>query len=119
MKTTLILEELSLFVLALIVFTLQSPYAWWLIPVCILLPDISMLGYLAGNRTGAFVYNFIHHKGIALLVYLLGWYFRQDWVLFTGIILFAHSAMDRMFGYGLKYVTGFKYTHLGKIGKEA
>jgi hypothetical protein len=78
-----------------------------------------MLGYLAGNRTGPFVYNFIHHKGIALLVYLLGWYFRQDWVLFTGIILFAHSAMDRMFGYGLKYVTGFKYTHLGRIGKEA
>jgi hypothetical protein len=26
--------------------------------------------------------------------------------------------MDRMMGYGLKYETGFKDTHLGKIGKK-
>jgi hypothetical protein len=118
MKTILILEELALFLLAILAFYLQSPYAWWLLPACILLPDLSMLGYLAGNRTGAFVYNLVHHKGIALTVYVAGVYFRQDWVVFTGIILFAHSVMDRMFGYGLKYETGFKDTHLGKIGKQ-
>ncbi|TAG51385.1 MAG: DUF4260 family protein, partial [Runella slithyformis] len=30
-----------------------------------------------------------------------------------GIILFAHSAMDRIAGYGLKYEDAFKHTHLG------
>ncbi|MEO6611453.1 MAG: DUF4260 family protein [Chitinophagaceae bacterium] len=30
----------------------------------------------------------------------------------------GHSSMDRMFGYGLKTNEGFKYTHLGMIGKE-
>lgn len=118
MKTILILEELALFLLAILAFHLQSPYAWWLFPACILLPDLSMLGYLGGNRTGAFVYNLVHHKGIALTVYVAGLYFRQDWIVFTGIILFAHSVMDRMFGYGLKYETGFKDTHLGKVGKQ-
>ena len=36
----------------------------------------------------------------------------------AGIILFGHSSMDRMFGYGLKLKEGFKYTHLGMIGKK-
>jgi hypothetical protein len=37
----------------------------------------------------------------------------------AGVILFSHSSMDRMFGYGLKYTKGFAYTHLGTIGKQA
>lgn len=32
--------------------------------------------------------------------------------------MLGHSAMDRLFGYGLKYNKGFKYTHLGEIGRE-
>jgi len=32
--------------------------------------------------------------------------------------MFGHSSMDRMFGYGLKTEEGFKYTHLGMIGKK-
>ena len=35
----------------------------------------------------------------------------------AGIILLAHSAFDRMLGYGLKYSDSFKNSHLGKIGK--
>lgn len=31
--------------------------------------------------------------------------------------LFSHSAMDRIFGYGLKHENGFKFTHLREIGK--
>lgn len=119
MKTILNLEEAGMLLLAIAAFYLQSPYAWWVFLLCILLPDLSMLGYAAGNKAGAFVYNFVHHKGVAILVYLAGYYFHTDWLLFTGIILFAHSCMDRIFGYGLKYVTGFKDTHLGEIGPQA
>lgn len=32
--------------------------------------------------------------------------------------LFAHIGMDRLLGYGLKYPTGFRHTHLGRIGRE-
>jgi hypothetical protein len=35
-----------------------------------------------------------------------------------GIVLFGHSSLDRMLGFGLKYKEGFGFTHLGKIGKE-
>jgi hypothetical protein len=36
----------------------------------------------------------------------------------AGIILFGHSSMDRIFGYGLKLNEGFKFTHLGLVGNK-
>jgi len=89
----------------------------WL--VWILAPDLSMLGYLAGNKAGAVCYNLVHHKGAAILIYLAGLYMRNETLEFAGLILFGHSSMDRGMGYGLKYFSGFQDTHLGKIGKAA
>lgn len=76
-----------------------------------------MIGYAAGNKVGAAMYNFFHHKGVAIAVGLIGMYMSNPMLQLVGIILFAHSSMDRIFGYGLKYYKGFKFTHLGEIGK--
>ena len=84
----------------------------------VLVPDISMLGYLAGNKAGAAAYNLFHHKGVAVAVFMAGLLMPQMLVQMIGLILFGHSSMDRMFGYGLKLPEGFKYTHLGIIGKK-
>ncbi|MFG4001059.1 DUF4260 domain-containing protein [Flavobacterium aquidurense] len=116
MKTIIKLEEAALFILGIFLFN-RLHFEWWWFLVLILAPDLSMLGYLFGNKSGAFFYNVFHHKGIALLVYALGCYLSIETIQLAGIILFAHSAMDRIFGYGLKYEKGFKYTHLGEIGK--
>ncbi|WP_072995386.1 DUF4260 domain-containing protein [Pseudozobellia thermophila] len=116
MKNSLKLEELAMFGLGIYLFAML-PYAWWWFLALLLAPDIGMVGYLFGNRIGALVYNLFHHKAIAIAIYVLASYFsRPEWQL-VGIILFSHSAMDRMFGYGLKYDKGFKFTHLGEIGK--
>ena len=37
----------------------------------------------------------------------------------AGIIWGAHVGFDRALGYGLKYSTGFGFTHLGLIGRAA
>jgi hypothetical protein len=116
MKTVIKLEELGLFIFGIYLFSLLN-YQWWWFLVLILAPDLSMLGYVFGNKSGAFLYNAFHHKGIAVLLYILGCYFKNEILQLAGIILFSHSAMDRIFGYGLKYENGFKYTHLGEIGK--
>ena len=34
--------------------------SWWLFAVLLLVPDLSVLGYLAGPRVGALVYNAAH-----------------------------------------------------------
>ncbi|CAM3536489.1 DUF4260 domain-containing protein [Zobellia roscoffensis] len=116
MKQLLKTEELVMFLFGIYIFSLL-PYAWWWFLVLLLTPDIGMLGYLLGDKIGAVCYNIFHHKGIALAIYIIGAYLSEPIVQLTGIILFSHAAMDRIFGYGLKYDKGFKFTHLGEIGK--
>lgn len=116
MKTSIKLEELAMFIVGYYLFTLL-PLSWWWFFVLLLAPDIGMLGYIFGNKTGAISYNIFHHKGLAIAIYLLGAYFSFSLLEGIGIILFAHSSLDRALGYGLKYEKGFKYTHLGELGE--
>ena len=116
MKLILKSEEMLMFLLGIYLFNLLD-FRWWWFLVLILVPDVGMVGYLFGNKVGAAVYNLFHHKGLAIAIYLLGAYLSQPMLQLVGIILFSHSAMDRILGYGLKYNKGFKFTHLGEIGK--
>lgn len=117
MKNLLKLEELAMFLLGIFMYGLLG-YSWWLFLALILTPDIGMLGYLFNNKAGAIGYNMFHHKGVAILLYFVGIYLSMPIVQMVGVILFAHSSMDRIFGYGLKFDQGFKYTHFGEIGKN-
>ena len=117
MKTILRLEELGIFGLALFLFV-QTSFGWWWLPLLILTPDIGMAGYLASPGTGAVIYNLFHHRGMAVLLYLIGYIWEVPWVELAGIILLAHTAMDRMLGYGLKYPDNFWHTHLGHIARS-
>lgn len=118
MNNLLKLEELGQFLLSIILFS-QLNYAWWVFPACILLPDLSMIGYLANPKIGAWLYNFFHHKLVAITIFVFGFWLGNSLLTLAGVILFGHSAMDRIFGYGLKFDDNFKNTHLGWIGKES
>ena len=83
----------------------------------LLVPDVSMLGYLVNNKAGAWTYNFFHHQALAIAIGLSGLFLANLELQFAGLVLFGHSAMDRVFGYGLKFSDDFKHTHLGGIGK--
>jgi len=110
------LEELGQFLLAIVLFN-HLEYAWWVFLACILLPDLSMLGYLVNTKIGAWMYNLFHHKMLGILLLMAGLWLAHPLLTLIGIILFGHAAMDRIFGYGLKYDDDFKHTHLGWIGK--
>jgi hypothetical protein len=118
MKTLLKTEEAVQLVFAVYLNTFL-PYAWWWYWAFFLLPDIGFIGYAVNTRIGAFTYNILHHKGIALAIYILGFSFTNFELQFTGLLLFGHSAFDRMLGYGMKYTDSFQRTHLGWIGKAA
>ena len=93
----------------------QLDFAWWWYLALILTPDIGMLGYLINTRVGATTYNLFHHKGVAVILLVLGWYLQFEALSLTGIILFGHASLDRIMGYGLKYPDSFKNTHLGQL----
>ncbi len=114
---TLKLEEAGQFALAVFLCSFLD-YSWWVFPACLLLPDLSMVGYLGGDKKGARLYNLFHNKLLAILILITGFSLSISWLALTGIILMGHAAMDRMLGYGLKLDEGFAHTHLGRIGKK-
>lgn len=114
MKTTIKIEELAQFGLGIFLFS-QLAYSWWIFPTLLLLPDVGMLGYLINSKVGAITYNIFHHKGLAIAIFLMGAISMGELFSLIGIILFSHSSMDRIFGYGLKYRDNFKHTHLGTL----
>lgn len=117
MKNTLKLEELFMFALSIFLFA-QLDFAWGWYPLLLFTPDLSMIGYLASPQLGAVTYNVIHHKGLGVSLYVLGTLLVVPPLQLAGVMLFGHSSMDRVFGYGLKYPDAFEHTHLGWIGKN-
>jgi hypothetical protein len=87
--------------------------SWVLFAVLFLAPDLSMAGYLAGARVGSITYNAVHTYVGPLALAGFGWGTGHGAVLGLALIWTAHIGMDRMQGYGLKYPTRFKDTHLG------
>ena len=117
MKNLLKLEELMMFVMSLIAYQTMN-WAWYWYWIWFLMPDAGMLGYVFNSKIGAITYNLTHHKGLAILIGLIGYWFANPYLLFLGVLLFGHAAFDRVAGYGLKYFESFHHTHLGWIGKE-
>lgn len=116
MKNFLKFEEFLLFFLALLLFS-ELDYSWGLFALLFFTPDLSMLGYLTNPRFGAWTYNLIHHKGLAVTLYALGCLLTIPWLMFAGTLLLGHSSLDRVLGYGLKHEDSFQNTHLGRIGR--
>lgn len=118
MKLLLKMEEIALVFLGVFAYTQLGYPAWWF-ALLIFAPDLSMLGYLATPQIGAFAYNLVHHKAVAILIYVVGLLLAQPLAQLAGVILFTHASLDRVFGYGLKYADSFQNTHLGRIGPVA
>jgi hypothetical protein len=91
--------------------------SWWLLPLTILLPDLLAVGYLAGARAGAHLYNVAHSTALPAAVVALGWWQSKPLVAALGLIWIAHIGIDRLLGYGLKYDGHFQHTHLGRLGQ--
>lgn len=104
--------------LAAVAFYGLNNFGWALFAICFLLPDLSMLGYLAGPQKGAAAYNAVHTYAVPLLLGVTSALTSTAIGVAIATIWFAHIAFDRMLGYGLKYRTGFKDTHLGAIGRR-
>ncbi len=94
---------------------------WWLFALLILAPDLSMLGYLAGPKIGAAIYNAVHSWVLVVVLFFLAFYpgGGDTFYLSLPFILGAHIGIDRALGFGLKHRTGFKDTHLGRLGRAA
>ncbi len=107
-------EGLALFASAVVLYV-HGDFALWPLIVFALAPDLAALGYLAGPRTGAIAYDAAHTTVAPLALGAAGVIWDVGWPVQVALIWAAHIGADRLLGYGLKYTTGFKDTHLQRV----
>ena len=90
-------------------------YGWVLLVALLLAPDLSMVGYLAGPRVGAVAYDLVHTSALPLALAVGGTLGGSGSSVQLALIWLAHVGADRLLGYGLKYPTHFKDTHLQRV----
>jgi len=100
---------------AAIVLYFHADYPWWLLVALVLAPDVSMAGYLAGPRIGAACYDAVHTYVGPVVLGAIGVIAGADTASQIALIWLAHIGIDRALGYGLKYPSGFKDTHLQRV----
>src|SRR5687768_4149439 len=113
-KLLLKLESLLFFLLSLVFYRFITK-DWLLFILLLFMPDLSMVGYLVNKQVGAILYNIVHNYLLAVFLVILGFNLPNNVLLILGIVLFAHISMDRVLGFGLKYSSDFKHTHLEEI----
>jgi hypothetical protein len=113
-RVLLRVEGLAIAVAAIALY-FHADYPWWLLVVLVLAPDLSMVGYLAGPAIGALAYDVAHTYTWPIVLVAVGVIADVELAIELGLIWFAHIGVDRAIGYGLKYPTGFKDTHLQRV----
>jgi hypothetical protein len=113
-RTLLRVEGLALLAAALAVY-LERDYSLLLAAVLFLAPDLSFAGYLAGPRIGAYAYDALHTTIGPLALGAAGVVAGERLAIEIALVWLGHIGMDRALGYGLKYPTAFKDTHLQRV----
>lgn len=112
-RTILRLEGLTVLSIALASYVAMEGSIWLLL-VLALAPDLSMLGYVAGPGVGSLTYNVVHTYTLPLALGVAGVLTGTDLALLVALIWAGHIGADRLAGYGLKFDTGFRETHLSR-----
>ncbi|HSL65818.1 MAG TPA: DUF4260 domain-containing protein [Gaiellaceae bacterium] len=107
-------EGLAVAVAAVALYV-HGDHSWLLFLLLILAPDLSFAGYLAGPRVGAAAYDALHTSALPVVLGLVGILADEEGAVAVALIWLAHIGVDRTLGYGLKYPTAFKDTHLGRV----
>lgn len=113
-KRTVQLENSLLFIGSVYLY-FNNKYSVLLFFICYFVPDISILFYQFGPKTGQKFYNALHNYVFPIIIAGVNmWFVHSEWLYMIALIWVAHIAMDRMLGYGLKYDT-FKHTHIQNL----
>jgi hypothetical protein len=100
---------------AALVLYFDLDYSILALVLLFLVPDLSLLGYLGGPAVGALAYNTVHTYVGPLVLAAIGVLGNTDVAIQMALIWSAHIGIDRLLGFGLKYPSSFKGTHLQRV----
>jgi hypothetical protein len=93
----------------------DAGYGWLAFVLLVLAPDLSALGFLAGPRVGAVTYDLAHTYVWTVALGVAGVLGGSATATQLALIWLVHIGADRLLGYGLKYPTSFRDTHLQRV----
>ncbi len=108
------LEGLAILISSLAVYADQA-WSGWVFAALVLAPDLGMLGYLLNPRIGARTYNAVHVYALPLMLLVGAYLINHPVGMQIALIWLAHIGADRVLGFGLKYESDFKDTHLQRV----
>jgi hypothetical protein len=108
------LEGIAVLVAALVLY-FHLDYGWVLLVVLFLAPDLSFVAFALGPRVGAAAYDVLHTEIFPVALGTVGVVADSETAAKVALIWLAHIGMDRLLGYGLKYPSAFKDTHLQRV----
>ena len=108
------LEGLAVAAGALVLY-FDAGYGWLALVLLALAPDLSALGFLAGPRAGTVAYDLAHTYVWPVALGVGGLLAGSGTAVQVALIWLVHIGVDRLLGYGLKYPTSFKDTHLQRV----
>jgi Domain of unknown function (DUF4260) len=90
-------------------------YSLLVLALLALAPDLSIAGFLAGPRVGAVIYDVLHTTVGPIALGTIGVIAGAEVAVQVALVWLAHIGADRTLGYGLKYPSAFRDTHLQRV----
>jgi hypothetical protein len=98
-----------------LVLYFDQGYGWLALVVLVLAPDLAAVGFAAGPRVGTVAYDAAHTEVLPIALGVFGVLASEARPVQLALIWLAHIGGDRLLGYGLKYPTAFRDTHLQRV----
>ena len=113
-KILLHIEGLAVLVLS-VYFYHSFQFSWLLFFVLLFVPDLAAIAYLKNVKVGSIIYNLFHTYIFPIGLLIIFFLTNHNIIFMISLVWISHIGMDRMCGYGLKYPTTFKDTHLNRV----
>lgn len=88
---------------------------WQLFLLLILAPDLSFAAFLAGPRAGSTAYNLAHTYLLPAALFGAGALGGRTTLVLAALVWTAHIGVDRLLGFGLRYPSGARESHLQRV----
>jgi len=104
-------EGLAILAAAVTVYFTQG-FGWVAFALLLLTPDLAFLVFIVNKRAGVATYNAVHALTAPVILGLAALLIGSTLGLQLALIWLAHIGMDRLFGYGLRYLNDADDSHM-------
>jgi len=98
-----------------LVFYANLNFNWVTFALLLFTPDLPLILYGVNKQMASIAYNLVHSLVFPILLLVTSHFADNIVGIQLSLIWLAHIGMDRVFGYGFKYLGRMKETHFSRV----